>query len=257
MFALRWLGRSCFELTVHDRARVLFDPFLDRYKERFLAPFSPPDVICVSHGHLDHFADVPELVRGDSSALVVAIPRLCRALGELFPETKPRLCPIAWGEHVELLGMRFSAFPSPSMQTSLFDMFQEFGVRNVLDFLRAFRQLADNILYLPLTSFGLKVNDLRTLHFVSEGETSGQAWTAADVIGAFSPQVALVSVEHGHEQRSAEYAAELGAPTIIPHHYEASGSWPAADLDRFARELNRLAPETTLRIPDLMETISL
>lgn len=35
---------------------------------------------------------------------------------------------------------------------------------------------------------------------------------------------------------------------IIPHHYEASGNRPTADLNAFAQELARLAPDTTLRV---------
>ena len=51
-----------------DGTRVLFDPFLEWCPR----PPAAPDVICVSHGHLDHFAAVPDLVRGDSPAQVVA-----------------------------------------------------------------------------------------------------------------------------------------------------------------------------------------
>jgi L-ascorbate metabolism protein UlaG (beta-lactamase superfamily) len=72
---LTWLGRSCFQLITRHQERILFDPYLNLYRERTTTPFPLPDVICVSHGHPDHFADVPDLVRGDSPALVVAIPR--------------------------------------------------------------------------------------------------------------------------------------------------------------------------------------
>ena len=91
---LTWLGRSCFQLVTRHHERVLFDPYLNLYRERTATPFPLPDVICVSHGHPDHFADVPDLVRGDSPALVVAIPRLCRALRGLVSETQHRLFPI-------------------------------------------------------------------------------------------------------------------------------------------------------------------
>ena len=43
-------------------------------------------------------------------------------------------------------------------------------VTKVLDFLPAFHQTADDILYLPLTSFGVEADGLRVLHFVTEGE---------------------------------------------------------------------------------------
>ena len=245
-------------------------------------------MICVSHGHLDHFAAVPDLVRGDSPAQVVAIPRLCRALRELLPETRHRLFPIAWGEQTELNWLHFSAFRSPPMRISLYDMFEEFGVPKTLDFLNAFRQLADDVLYLPLTSFGLEVDGTRLLHFAFEGEVKVEgkthlfvpdecatcetpcafaaAWDEASPPNGvdarvcrlrFQSDVALVSVQAGEERRSAEYAAALGAPLVIPHHYRAYGKLPPADLDTFAAELARLAPDATLRVLDVMETIVL
>ena len=78
---LTWLGRSCFLLTTRDHKRVIFDPYLDLCQEHVETPFPPPDVICVSHGHLDHFADVPDLVHGDSPTLV--IPHHYRPYGRL------------------------------------------------------------------------------------------------------------------------------------------------------------------------------
>lgn len=279
---LTWLGRSCFQVVTRDGTRVLFDPFLEWCPQ----PPATPDVICVSHGHLDHFVAVPDLVRGDSPTQVVAIPRLCRALRELIPETRHRLFPIAWGEQVELNWLHFWAFRSPPMRTSLYDMFEEFGVSKTLDFLNAFRQLADDILYLPLTSFGVEADGIRLLHFAFEGEAEAEAplstpeecatcenpcalasaWeetnppNGADVRVCrlrFQSDVALVGVQPGEEQRSAEYAAALGASLVIPHHYRAYGKLPPADLDAFARELARLVPDTTLRVLDVMESIEI
>ncbi len=252
---LTWLGRSCFQATTRRRTRILFDPFLDWRRERGLPPLQPPDAICVSHGHLDHFAAVPDLIRGDSPTMVVAIPRLCRTLRELVTETKHRLFPIAWGEQVELDGVRYSAFRSPPMQTSLYDMVEEFGAEKTLDFLNTFRQTADAILYLPLTSFGVEADGKRLLHFVFEGESEQQEIDVKAIGVQFAPDVALVGVEPGQERLSAGYAAELGAPLVIPHHYRAWGNLPPADMDIFARELARLAPDVTLRVLEIMETI--
>ena len=254
---LTWLGRSCFQLTTRDHKRVLFDPYLEDYRQRRLPVFSPPDVMCVSHGHLDHFADVPDLARGDSPALVVAIPHLCRALLELIPETRHRLFPLAWDDQVELDGMYFYAFRSPPMQTSLYDMVEEFGAQTVLEFLQACRQWADEILYLPLTSFGVEAHGVRVLHFVAEGEAEEDGVDVGEIGDRFAPDVALVAVNPGEEERSAKYAAALGAPLVIPHHYRAYGKLPAADLDAFARTLSNLAPDTHVQVLGVLESITL
>lgn len=254
---LTWLGRSCFQLTTQYRTRIIFDPYFDLYRERLRASFPPPEMICVSHGHLDHFSDVPDLVRGDSPALVVAIPHLCRALRELMPETQHRLFPIPWDDQVEVEGVHFYAFRSPPMETSLYDMIEEFGAAKVLDFLQACRQLADDILYLPLTSFGVETDGLRVLHFVAENGAAEDGVDVGDIGARFSPDVALVSVNPGEEERSAEYAAALGAPLVIPHHYRAYGNLPAADLDVFAQRLDSLGHGIELRVMEEMKTINL
>jgi len=174
----------------------------------------------------------------------------------LVPETRYRLFPIAWGDQVELNGLRFFAYQSPAMQTSLHDMLEEFGVQQVLDFLQACRQLADEFLYLPLTSFGVEAHGLRVLHFVAEGQEEEDVDVRAMGV-RFTPDVALVGVDPGEEVRAAEYAAALGASLVIPHHYHAYGKLSAADLDLFIQELRRLAPGTTLRVLDVLETINL
>ncbi len=254
---LTWLGRSCFQLVTAKQTRILFDPYLEHYRRQNQAAYPFPDMICVSHGHPDHFGDVPSLIQENSPALVVAIPHLCRALRTLIPEAQHRLFPIAWDDHVEVQGVLFYAFRSPPMQTSLYELFQEFKVEEVMNFLLAFRQVADEILYLPLTSFGVAVDKVRLLHFVSEGQGEGEPVDVGDIGKQFAPDVALVSVEVGGEQRSAAYAAALGAPTIIPHHYNAYGKLPAADLGLFMRELTRLAPATTILTPNELEAVEL
>jgi L-ascorbate metabolism protein UlaG (beta-lactamase superfamily) len=257
MAELTWLGRSCFEIKMRQSQRMLFDPYLELYRIRYGAAYPAPDMICVSHGHLDHFADVPGLIRGDSPALVVATPRLCRALRELIPETQHRLFPLPWDDHFEVQGIPFFAFRSPPMQTSLYDMFEEFGAARVEAFLQAFRQLADDILYLPLTSFGVDVGGTRVLHFVTEAESVEQEVDVADMGERFRPDVVLISVNPGEEDHAAEHAAALGAPLVIPHHYRAYGRLPAADLDRFAATLDELAPGCRLLVLNEMETTSL
>lgn len=254
---LTWLGRSCFQLMTADQTRILFDPYLEHYRKHHASAYPPPDMICVSHGHLDHFGDVPGLIGKDSPALVVAIPRLCRALRELIPETQHRLYPIPWEDNAEIQGVHFYAFRSPPMKTSLYEMFREFEVAQVLDFLTAFREVADELLYLPLTSFGVVADGRRVLHFVAEGEGEGEPVDVAAIGRRFAPDVALVGVEAGDEARSAAYAAALGAPVVIPHHHHAYGRLPAADMALFSQTLARLAPAMALLTPALMETLDL
>lgn len=55
---LRWLGHSAFELISNNGLNILVDPFIQAN------PACPlnvndvhPDVICITHGHADHYGD--------------------------------------------------------------------------------------------------------------------------------------------------------------------------------------------------------
>lgn len=84
---LQWLGQSVFKITSPQGKVILTDPWLKAN------PLTPPeyknlqalgkiDVLLVSHGHVDHFADAPELAKmhnvpvygpGDMNANAVAL----------------------------------------------------------------------------------------------------------------------------------------------------------------------------------------
>ena len=95
---LQWLGQSAFKITSPTGKVILIDPWLKAN------PLTPPqykdlknlghiDVLLVTHGHWDHFADAPEIAKlnhtpmyapGDMNATVVA-------LGILPAELAPRM----------------------------------------------------------------------------------------------------------------------------------------------------------------------
>lgn len=96
--SLQWLGQSVFKITSPQGKVILTDPWLKAN------PLTPPeyknlqalgkiDVLLVSHGHVDHFADAPELAKmhnvpvygpGDMNANAVA-------LGILPAQLAPRM----------------------------------------------------------------------------------------------------------------------------------------------------------------------
>ena len=93
-----WLGQSCFRITTPDGRVIVTDPWLQQnpktppaYKK--LEALGKVDVLLVTHGHADHFADAPALARlhnvplrapGDLNAAVVALGILPAALAPRF-----------------------------------------------------------------------------------------------------------------------------------------------------------------------------
>ncbi len=68
---LTYYGHSCFEVEVAGK-RLLFDPFMtpNSLAAHIDVSIIKPDYIFISHGHLDHVADV-ELIAKQSGAMLV------------------------------------------------------------------------------------------------------------------------------------------------------------------------------------------
>jgi L-ascorbate metabolism protein UlaG (beta-lactamase superfamily) len=94
---VQWLGQSAFKITSPNGKVIITDPWL---KANPLTPaefknldnLGKVDILLVTHGHLDHFADAPSIAKlnnvpmhapGDMNASIVA-------LGILPPELAPR-----------------------------------------------------------------------------------------------------------------------------------------------------------------------
>ncbi|PKL68635.1 MAG: metal-dependent hydrolase [Methanobacteriales archaeon HGW-Methanobacteriales-1] len=69
---LRWLGHSAFELITEENLKILIDPFISNNPSCTLpVEEMEADLICITHGHADHFGDALEIANR-TSALVIA-----------------------------------------------------------------------------------------------------------------------------------------------------------------------------------------
>ena len=68
---IQWLGHSAFAISTDNNIDILIDPFL---RDNPACPFNPEevkaDIICVTHGHKDHFGDAVELAKTNKAVLV-------------------------------------------------------------------------------------------------------------------------------------------------------------------------------------------
>ena len=95
---VQWLGQSAFKITSPGGKVIITDPWLKANpltpsEFKTLENLGKVDVLLVSHGHLDHFADAPALAKlhnvpmfapGDMNATVVALGILPATLAPRF-----------------------------------------------------------------------------------------------------------------------------------------------------------------------------
>ncbi|MDC0105966.1 metal-dependent hydrolase, partial [Bacteroidia bacterium] len=70
---LTYYGHSCFSLQLSGK-NILFDPFITPNPKADMVDVSTikPDVICISHGHGDHVADVVKIAKQSNAQVIGA-----------------------------------------------------------------------------------------------------------------------------------------------------------------------------------------
>jgi L-ascorbate metabolism protein UlaG (beta-lactamase superfamily) len=108
---IRYYGWSALSIET-DRGALYFDPFYRSYcgaRWFSLEDFSRATVICVTHGHEEHYLDVPGIAR-HTGAVVVSSPQVCSYLRWRNRLPPRQLRPIGCFEPVEVGGFRITAF---------------------------------------------------------------------------------------------------------------------------------------------------
>lgn len=108
---IRYFGWSSLQLET-PTGSIFFDPFFRPYcgaQWSSLEDYADADVVCVTHGHEEHFLDTPEVVRR-SKATVVASESICRFLRRRSGIPDAQLRPVEFFEPVDVAGFRITAF---------------------------------------------------------------------------------------------------------------------------------------------------
>lgn len=68
---IRWLGHSAFSISTPNDINILIDPFIrDNPACPVDAEDLKADIICVTHGHKDHFGDTVEIAEKNKSTVI-------------------------------------------------------------------------------------------------------------------------------------------------------------------------------------------
>jgi hypothetical protein len=108
---IHYRGWSSFTVETTN-GKLLFDPL---YRKIFGAKwsnfrdFQDADVICLTHGHYDHYVDTPKILK-KTDAVAVASADICRHLSSHYGIRKDKLIPIKPFEKTRIADFAITAF---------------------------------------------------------------------------------------------------------------------------------------------------
>ena len=198
--SITWFGHSTFVVTTPGGKRIVFDPWLTgNPKAPAGARIDKADVICVTHGHSDHTADVIAVARATNAPVVAVFE-----LGNWFRSKGLKdVVDMGVGGTVDVKGLKISMVPA--VHTSSID---EDGQQ----------------LYAGLAAgFVVRLEDDRSIYFAGDTAVFGDMSLIRQM---YAPEIAFLPIgdHYTMDAKGAALASELlGVRQVVPMHY---GTFP-------------------------------
>ena len=173
---LKYFGWSGISLKT-DKSKLVFDPFFRPYcgAEWFhIEDFADVDYICVTHGHEEHFLDVP-VVAKRTGAKVIAAPSVCSFLRRRHHLPPGQLLPIdpRKAGTIAIPGFRITTFLWQHRDINIAKAITKAVFhRNTTQLAWAWSSAVNAPFYSPYTGFFLELDDGVTILNYNEGFNS-------------------------------------------------------------------------------------
>jgi hypothetical protein len=259
---LKYYGWSSFGIE-STSGNLLFDPL---YRELFgntwatLEDFKKTQVICVTHGHYDHYIDVHRILE-KTEAVVVASSEVCRHLHLKYGVKKERLRPIRPFEEKEVSGYTITAFEWGHREVKI-SKFLKAGLLK-LEVLPTLQFAWLNLFKVPFTApfFGYSIEGPDKIRIMNYCEGFSDTMEIEKVRGLgqrFKPDVLIAGMQLNFEEQLSKGVAALSAKRVFlfsPHGvmFEKLGmkSSPAAN---FVSGIKRELPGAEVMIAEPKES---
>jgi L-ascorbate metabolism protein UlaG (beta-lactamase superfamily) len=256
---IRYFGWSALSIETADGA-LFFDPFFRPYcgAEWFhLADFKHAKYICVTHGHEEHFLDVPVIAHA-TGATVIGSPAVCSFLKRRRSIAADRLLvidPATFGS-ISVPGFTLSAFKWKHRDINLYKaMTKAVFHGNATQLSWAWSSATRAPFYAPYTGFHVELPDGLTILNYNEGfNTKMTDAEIGDLGRRHRTDVLLAGMQLNFIDDVVRGVAALRPKVVIlyPPHDKfhammgvASEPWPA-----FASALSRRFPEIAVHIAE-------
>ena len=225
---LKWLGHSAFELTSNKGLNILVDPFIQANPSCPLnARDVHPDVICITHGHADHFGDVVEIAKNNPNIIVIANYEI-----SIYLQRKGvNAIGINYGAHVKIEDVEIRMLKAEHTSTFDFEIDTKYA-GNPGSFLFTFD------------------DDLKVYHAGDTGLFSDMKFVIGEV---YKPDIALLPIGNIFTMDPSEAAIAaswINPEFVIPMHYN---SFPS--IAQNPEEFQKLVTNCKTLIPKVLETL--
>jgi L-ascorbate metabolism protein UlaG (beta-lactamase superfamily) len=259
MTTIRYFGWSALSIETPDGA-LFFDPFFRPYcgAQWFgLDDFKHAKYVCVTHGHEEHFLDVPVIARA-TKAVVVGSPSVCTFLKwrRRIPGERMRVIdPRRFGQ-ITLPGFKLTAFPWKHRDINLpRALSRALFHGNAMQLSWAFHSATQAPFYSPYTGYHVELPDGLTVLNYNEGFNTKMTDAEIEDLGRrFRTDVLLAGMQLNFIPDVVRGVAALKPRIVVlypPHeHFHAmmgvvSEPWPA-----FADAVRRRFPEVEVHIAE-------
>lgn len=248
---LKYFGWSAITITT-GKGALAFDPFYRPYcgAEWFhLKDFSDVQYICVTHGHEEHFLDVPEVAKF-TGAKVIAPPSACKFLSRRHQLGASQLVAVEprTFDACSVPGFRITAFPWKHRDLNLVKALTKAVFQaNTTQLTWAWSSATNAPFYAPYTGYHLQLDDgLRILNY-NEGFNTKMTDNEIQALGRkFETDILLAGMQLNFIDDVVRGVAGLNPKVVIlypPHDkfHEMMGA-KSAPWTEFERAIQQRFP---------------
>ena len=215
---IRYFGWSSMLVESTIGGDLVFDPFFSSDYGTYwsdLNDYANVSVICVTHGHHEHYTDAHKIA-SRTGAVIVAPPRVCRHLASHFAVPCEQLVPLKDGDTATVRGYSITPFPWYHRRINYIKFFMG-------RFLTGFRFVLSNLLHTPLDTpySGFMVITPEGTRILNLSEGMNDKMPSAEVAALrdrHQPDVVIGGYQLVYEREVARCFKESGAPKGILHH---------------------------------------
>jgi hypothetical protein len=252
---IQYLGWSTLSIQASNGV-LFFDPFFRKFcgAQWFtLDDLGDPDVICITHGHEEHFRDCPEAIKR-SGAQAVATKSICDYMRWRNGVRPNQLNPISFRDPLEINGFRISAFPWKHRDINVFaSVLQAVFQGNGTKLAWAWSSFINGPFYSAFSGFNVELpNGLKILNYNEGFNTKMTDKEITELGSRFQPDVLLAGMQMHYTEDVARGAAALKPKIVLlyqPHehfHKMMGATW--APWEDFAKAVQDRLPDSVVVI---------